>query len=142
MKLSMKEYEVRTNEDGEEVVCSTCGSRSATVETEQAGRLWYLCPFCYETNLGIAQIYKRNDAEQAKQLAQAMNVLLSQLKTPNANTRGEPQFVSILKQRAELCAALEGVLPFLTGNYWPGEEADAAVDRAVAIIRKAEAGGW
>lgn len=43
-------------------------------------------------------------------------------------------------QQDELLAALEGVLPFLTGNYWPGVEADAAVDRAVAIARKLGAG--
>lgn len=49
----------------------------------------------------------------------------------------QPQFVAMLQQRAELLAALEGVLPFLTGNYWPGAEADAAVDRAVAIARAA-----
>lgn len=51
----------------------------------------------------------------------------------------QPQFVAMLKQRAELLEALQGVLPFLTGHYWPGVEADAAVDRAVAIVRKAEA---
>lgn len=33
-------------------------------------------------------------------------------------------------------SALDGVLPFLTGNYWPGVEADAAVDRAIALARK------
>jgi hypothetical protein len=40
----------------------------------------------------------------------------------------------------QLLAALEGVLPFLTGNYWPGVEADAAVDRAIATARKVGAG--
>lgn len=44
------------------------------------------------------------------------------------------------QQRDELLAALEAVLPFLTGNYWPGVEADAAIDRAVAIARKLGAG--
>ena len=42
--------------------------------------------------------------------------------------------------KAELLSALEGVLPFLTGEYWPGEVADAAVDRAIAIARKVGAG--
>lgn len=40
----------------------------------------------------------------------------------------------------QLLAALEGVLPFLTGNYWPGVEADAAVHRAIATARKVGAG--
>lgn len=39
-------------------------------------------------------------------------------------------------KRQELLSALEGVLPFLTGPYWPGVEADAAVDRAIAARTK------
>lgn len=36
-----------------------------------------------------------------------------------------------------LRAALEGLLPFVTGDWWPGAEADAAIDVAVALVRKA-----
>lgn len=43
------------------------------------------------------------------------------------------------RQRDELLKALEGVLPFLTGEYWPGVIADAAVDFAVATARKVAA---
>lgn len=40
-------------------------------------------------------------------------------------------------ERDELLLALERVLPFLTGNYWPGLEADHAVDFAIAAAKKA-----
>ena len=40
-------------------------------------------------------------------------------------------------ERDELLLALERVLPFLTGNYWPGVEADPAVGFAIASARKA-----
>lgn len=80
----MNEYKARTSDEGDEVVCSLCGSSAATVETIQDGEDIHLCPFCYETDLGTAILYKRNDAQQAKQIAQAMNVLLRQLKMPNA----------------------------------------------------------
>lgn len=40
-------------------------------------------------------------------------------------------------QRDELLAALEGVLPFLVGDYWPGIESDERVDAARAAIAKA-----
>lgn len=46
--------------------------------------------------------------------------------------------VALGAERAELLAALEGVLPFLTGGYWPGAVADAAIERAIAIVRKGE----
>lgn len=46
--------------------------------------------------------------------------------------------VALGAERARLLAALEGVLPFLTGSWWPGIAADAAIDRAIAIVRKAE----
>ncbi len=91
MTHSMANYEDRIDEDGDEVYCSACGSKSATAETHQNGRTWYLCPFCYETNLGISQIYKWPDAELAKQLAQAMNVLLRMLKTPNPEPATPPR---------------------------------------------------
>ncbi len=36
-----------------------------------------------------------------------------------------------------LIEALELLLPFVTGNYWPGIEADPAIDKAQAIYKKA-----
>lgn len=51
------------------------------------------------------------------------------------------EMVAARRERDELLSALECVLPFLTGNYWPGVEADAAVDRAIAVARKVGAGG-
>lgn len=56
-----------------------------------------------------------------------------------ASKRRHDQALALaLRQRDELLSALKGVLPFLTGNYWPGVEADAAVDRAITIAREAE----
>ena len=40
-------------------------------------------------------------------------------------------------ERDELLLALERVLPFLTGNYWPGLAADPAVAFAIAAAKKA-----
>lgn len=40
------------------------------------------------------------------------------------------------RQRDKLLTALESVLPFLTGNYWPGVEADAAIKGAITAARE------
>ena len=57
----------------------------------------------------------------------------------------DPLFAQILAkgerleaENADLLCALEGVLPFLTGNYWPGQASDAVVDFAISVVRKAE----
>lgn len=96
--------------------------------------------------------YELSLADRLEALAPAVSAcagvpteILQSWINPPPGQMGLPQgswhrhLVTLGAENAELLSALEGVLPFVTGNYWPGVEADTAVDVAVAIARKARA---
>lgn len=128
-------------------------------ESEKGFGVWVDAPEAMVSNPG-GRSYPRQileDEEYPEKLADARRIvacvnacagvpteILQSWLNPPDGQMGLPHgpwhrhLVALGAERAELLAALEGVLPFLTGSWWPGIAADAAIDRAIAIVRKAE----
>ncbi len=70
-----EEFEFRKDEDGYEIDCSDCGSSNVktTAYYDLAGKIEYLCIFCYST------VGKMSDPIDKMTFMQALNVLLKEI---------------------------------------------------------------